>query len=134
MPLKLYQRAGSPNWYLRGTLRGVSVRESCQTDGRKIAEEIKAKREWEILQSSVYGIKTGGTFLAGVAAYLENGGEARFLQPLIDHFGSTLLAKIDQAAIDAAAKRIYPSLAPATLDRQLYTPMSAMSVSFPPCE
>ncbi|WP_038950441.1 tyrosine-type recombinase/integrase [Bradyrhizobium genomosp. III] len=126
MPLKLYQRAGSPNWYLRGTLRGISVRESCQTDDRKIAGEIKAKREWEILQSSVYGVKTGGTFLAGVAAYLENGGEARFLQPLIDHFGSTPLTKIDQAAIDKAAKTIYPGLAPATLDRQIYTPLAAV--------
>src|SRR4051794_34820164 len=113
MPLKLYRRGGSPNWYLRGTLRGISIRESCQTHERSIAEEIRAKREWEILQSSVHGTTQGGTFLAGVAAYLENGGEARFLQPLIDHFGATPLAKIDQAAIDAAAKKIYPGLAPA---------------------
>lgn len=126
MPLEIYQRPDSPNWYLRGTLRGVRVRESCGTDVKSAAEEIKAKREWEILQSSIHGIKTGGTFLAGVAAYLENGGEARFLQPLIDHFGSTPLAKIDQAAIDRAAKAIYPKLAPATLDRQIYTPMSAV--------
>ncbi|MFZ5715800.1 MAG: tyrosine-type recombinase/integrase [Bradyrhizobium sp.] len=126
MPLKLYQRPGSPNWYLRGTLRGVNVHETCGTDEKGVAEEIKAKREWEILQGSVYGIKAGGTFKAGAVAYLENGGEARFLQPLIDHFGSTPLAKIDQAAVDKAAKVIYPGLAPATLDRQIYTPMSAI--------
>ncbi|MET4804430.1 site-specific integrase [Bradyrhizobium sp. LB11.1] len=126
MPLKLYQRAGSPNWYLRGTLRGISVRESCQTDDRKIAEEIKAKREWEILQRSVYGIKASGTFLGAIAIYLENDGDARFLQPLIDHFRSTALAKIDQAAADAAAIAIYPGLAPATINRQLYTPLSAV--------
>src|SRR5579864_861037 len=121
MPLKLEKRDGSPYYYLRGTLRGIRVRESTGTDDKAAAEEIKAKREWEILQSSVFGVKTGGTFLAGVASYLENGGEPRFLQPLIDHFGSTPLAKIDQAAADAAAKALYPGRAPATLNRQLYT-------------
>jgi integrase len=126
MPLDLYQRPGRPNWYLRGTLRGVSVRESCGTNDKKFAEEIKAKREWEILQSSVHGIKTGGTFIRAVAVYLESGGERRFLQPLIDHFGSTLLAKIDQAAADNAARTIYPGLAPATISRQLFTPLSAV--------
>ncbi|MDD1523460.1 MULTISPECIES: tyrosine-type recombinase/integrase [Bradyrhizobium] len=126
MPLRLYQRDGSPNWYLRGTLRGILVRESCQTDDRKIAQEIKAKREWEILQRSVYGVKASGTFLGAAAIYLENDGDARFLQPLIDHFGSMAIAKIDQAAADAAAKAIYPGLAPATINRQLYTPLSAV--------
>lgn len=126
MPLKIYQRDGSPNWYLRGTLRGVTVRESCGTDEKSVAEEIKAKREWEILQRSVYGLKASGTFLGAVAIYLENDGDARFLQPLIDHFGSTALAKIDQAAADEAARKIYPGLAPATLNRQVYTPLTAV--------
>jgi integrase len=126
MPLRLYRRVGSPNWYLRGTLRGISIRESCQTHDRKVAEEIRAKREWEILQRSVHGIKAAGTFLGAVAIYLENGGEARFLQPLIDHFGSMPAAKIDQEATDTAATKIYPGLAPATLDRQLYTPLAAV--------
>lgn len=126
MPLEIYQRPDSPNWYLRGTLRGVRVRESCGTHEKSVAEEIKAKREWEVLQSSVYGAKAGGTFLGAVAIYLENGGEARFLQPLIDHFGSTIAAKIDQEAADAAAKKLFPGLSPATLNRQLYTPLTAV--------
>jgi integrase len=126
MSLKIYQRPDSENWYLRGTLRGVSVRESCGTDDEKIAKEIRAKREWEILQRSVYGIKASGTFIGAVAIYLENDGDARFLQPLIDHFGSTALAKIDQAGADTAALAIYPGLAPATINRQLYTPLSAV--------
>ena len=126
MPLKLYQRPNSPNWYIRGTVKGVYVHETCETDVRAVAEEIRAKREWEILQSVVHGIKAGGTFEAAAVIYLENGGEARFLQPLIDHFGITPLDKIDQTVADDAAKRIYPGLAPATLDRQFYTPLSAV--------
>jgi integrase len=127
MPLKLFQRKGSANWYLRGTLRGVRVYESCGTDEKTVAEEIKAKREWEILQSSVYGVAASITFNGAVAIYLESDhSEARFLQPLIDHFGSTPIAKIDQAAVDAAAKAIYPGLAPATINRQIYTPITAV--------
>jgi integrase len=126
VPLEIYQRPDSPNFYLRGTLRRVRVRESCGTDDQATAEAIKSKREWEILQGSVFGTKAKGTFLAGVAIYLENAGERRFLQPLIDHFGSTPLDKIDQAAIDKAAGVIYPGLAPATISRQVYTPMVAV--------
>lgn len=126
MPLKLEQRDGSPNYYLRGTLRGVRVRESCGTHDKETAEAIKTRREWEILQGSVFGHKASGTFLAGVALYLENGGEKRFLQPLIDHFGSTMLDKIDQAAADNACRVIYPALGPATHNRQVYSPISAV--------
>lgn len=127
MPLKIEQRDGSPNYYLRGTLRGIRVRESCGTDDKTTAEAIKARREWEILQGSVFGVKAAGTFNGAVAKYLgDDEGEARFLQPLIDHFGSTPLAKIDQAAVDDAARKIYPGLAPATLNRQIYTPVTAV--------
>src|ERR1700689_3414450 len=126
MPLKIYRRDGSPNWYLRGTLRGTTVRESCHTHNRKIAEEIRAKREWEILQGSIFGVKKSGSFPAGVAVYLENDGEARFLQPLIDHFGSTSLDKIDQTAAEAAAQKLFPGCAPATIDRQLFPPLAAV--------
>jgi integrase len=126
VPLEIERRPDTKNLYLRGKVRGVRVRESCGTDDEETAEAIRARREWEILQGSVFGTKATGTFLAGVAVYLENGGERRFLQPLIDHFGATALDKIDQDAIDAAAKAIYPGLAPATISRQVYTPMVAV--------
>lgn len=124
MPLKIEWRNGYA--YLRGTLRGISVRESTGVNDPEAAEEIRAKREWEILQSSVHGVKKSGTFIEAVAIYLENAGEARFLQPLIDHFGSTALDKIDQLAAETAAKKLYPGLAPATIDRQLFTPLAAV--------
>jgi hypothetical protein len=110
---------------LRGTLRGVRVRESCGTDVESVAEEIRAKREWEILQGSVHGIKAGGTFLAGVAIYLENGGE-RDSCNRSSTISDRRRSQIDQAAVDAPPKTIYPGLAPATLARQIYTPVSAV--------
>ena len=38
MSLKLARRHSSPNWYLRGTIRGVTVDESTGVVDRKAAE------------------------------------------------------------------------------------------------
>src|SRR5580704_1530212 len=108
MPLKLYRKRGSPNWYIRGTVRGITVDESSKVASKPDAETIRARREWECLQSSIFGRKATRTFLEAAVAYMEAGGERRFLAPLIKHFGTTPLANIDQTAIDRAAKLLYP--------------------------
>lgn len=126
MPLEIIQRPGRPNYYLRGTLRGVRIYESCGTSCEETAQALKTKREWEILQGSVFGVQKTGTFVVAVQRYLEAGGEGRFIEPLLNHFKSTPLNKIDQAAIDAAAAKIYPGLAPSTINRQVYTPIAAV--------
>jgi len=126
MSLKLTRRHGSPNWYIRGTLRGVAVDETTGVADRKAAETIRARREWEILQASIFGRKATASFLEATVGYLESGGEGRYLQRLTDHFGGQPLVKIDQAAIDKAAKSLCPLAAPATVNRQVYTPVSAV--------
>lgn len=126
MPLKLTQRHGSPNWYVRGTIRGVSVDESTGITDRKAAETIRAHREWEILQASVFGQKSTASFLEAAVSYMEAGGERRYIQRLIEHFGNRPLAKIDQGAMDAAAKILCPAAASSTVNRQIYTPLSAI--------
>ena len=62
MPIRIVRRAISPNWIIRGTLRGVRVEESTGTDNKKIADEIRAKRESEILAQSIYGRGSGRRF------------------------------------------------------------------------
>jgi integrase len=126
MPLKLKRRHGGLNWYIRGTLRGVTVDETTGVADKAAAETIRARREWEILQGSIFGRKAVATFLEAAVGYLESGGERRFVKKLTDHFGDTPLAKIDQAAIDRAARVIYPEAASGTLNRQLYAPASAI--------
>lgn len=126
MPLKLYRKRGSPNWYIRGTVRGITVDESSKVAAKSDAETIRARREWECLQASIFGRKTTRTFLEAAVAYMEAGGERRFLAPLIKHFGTTPLSDIDQTAIDRAAKILYPSGKSSTLNRQVYTPVSAV--------
>ena len=126
MSLKLTRRHGSPNWYLRGTIRGVTVDESTGVADRKAAETIRAQREWEIIQASIHGRKATASFLEAAVGYMEARGERRYLKRLIDHFGNLPLAKIDQATIDRAAKVLYPTAAASTLNRQVYTPISAV--------
>src|ERR1700683_5967 len=126
MSLKLYRKRGSPNWYVRGTVRGIVVDESSRTAERSLAETILAQRQWECEQSSVFGRKATATFLEAAVAYMEAGGERRFLDPLIKHFATTPLGNIDQTAIDRAAKLLYPTATAGTLNRQVYTPVSAI--------
>ena len=126
MPVKLYRRKGSPNWYIRGTVRGIPVDESSRTSDRAAAEEIRIQREAEVLQRSIHGARATATFLEAAVSYMEAGGERRYLKAVIDHFGTTPLVKIDQAAIDSAAHSLKPGAGNATRNRQIYTPMSAV--------
>ncbi len=124
MPLKLIERGRY--WHLRGTVRGVFVRETTGCVERADAEEVRIKREAEIVERSIHGASATATFIEAAVMYLEAGGEARFVEPLTTHFGMTNLARIDQGAIDRAAKILYPDAAPSTLNRQVYTPAAAI--------
>jgi hypothetical protein len=70
MPLKLTRRHGSPNWYIRGTVRGVTVDESAGVADRRAAETIRSKREWEIIEASIHGRKATTTFLEAAVDYI----------------------------------------------------------------
>jgi hypothetical protein len=83
MPLDLKRRPKSPYWIIRGTLRGIRIEESTGTGDKRIAEEIRAKREAEILAQSVYGRRATATFAAAALSYLEQGGSKRFTAPVI---------------------------------------------------
>lgn len=126
MPLKLIKRHGSSSWYIRGSVRGQSVDASTRTDNREAAEAIRIKEESRLLNRSVFGERADVTFLEAAVSFMEKGGEARFIDPLLKHFGTHKLNSIGQADIDAAARAIYPGRKPSTLARQVYAPTSAV--------
>jgi integrase len=126
MVLKLRRRKGSRNWYVRGTIRGIAVDETTGVADRAIAEAIRARREWECFQQSVFGPKATATFAEAARSYIANGGEERFLGLLLGHFGDLPLAAINQRAIDDAAARLYPTAASSTINRQVHSPVSAV--------
>lgn len=126
MPLKLVKRHGGQNWYIVGTERGVFVDESARTHSKEAAEKILLKRQNQILDNTIFGERATAMFVQAAVTYMDTGGEARFVQPLVDHFKGRKVSTITQSDIDAAARKIYPSASNATWNRQVYTPMSAI--------
>lgn len=126
MPLKLVKRHSSPHWYIRGTVRGVTVDESTGVAEREAAEALRARREWELTQSAVFGRRAVATFLEAAVSYMEAGGSTRFMKPILDEIGSVRLADVDQVLIEKTARKLYPGRAPATLNRQVFAPISAV--------
>jgi integrase len=126
MPIRLVRRPKSPNWVMRGTVRRIRIEESTGTSDRRLAEEIRAKREAELLTQSVYGRRATATFAEAALIYLRNGGNKRYLGKVIQYFGTTPLARIDQDAIDEGARKVYPRAAGPTRNRQFFTPVSAV--------
>lgn len=128
MPLKLVAgRHGSPYWYIRGSVRGVRVDESTGCSRKEDAQEVLITRSAEILKQSIHGDSAVRTFADAALSYMASGGDPQHVDPLLLHFGpKTLLASIGQAEIEEAARRISPRGAPATLNRKVYTPISAI--------
>ena len=57
---------------------------------------------------------------------MEAGKSARYVAPLIKHFGDTPLLEIDQAAIDEAASKLKSNVTAGTRNAAIYTPVSAI--------
>lgn len=127
MPLKLFRRNTQGNWYIRGTVAGCRVYESTGTSQRRLAQATLDRRQREIAERAAFGRAATTTFAEAALTYIEAGGEARFLTPILEYAGAdTLLFDIDNAWLTEAARAIYPSAKPATVDRQLVTPVSAI--------
>lgn len=135
MPIKIVEHPKSRNLYLRGTVRGKYIFETTGTDNREAAEQIRIRREGELLQESIHGKRLTVTFMQAAAAYLEQGGSPRFLgeqaedgswSGLIGHFMNRKLSSINQEALDEAAAKLYPNASPDTRNRQVYTPFIAV--------
>lgn len=127
MPLRLKEpRPGkTPNYYIRGTYLGVSVDQTAGTPERQKARRELKRLEQEI-ERGAFTPRGAVVFAEAALSYIRAGGEDKFLIPLNDLLGETPLEDLDQATIDAAAVTLYPDAAPATRNRQVYTPVSAI--------
>jgi integrase/recombinase XerD len=134
LPLELFQRNGV--YYIRGTVRRISVYESTRTRDPEIAEAVRAAREAEVSQESVFGKKSTATFEQAAWAYIQRGGSNKYLMEegktskkltgLVPHFKGRKLHTIKQADLDDAARKLFPNAGPATRNRQCYTPFIAV--------
>lgn len=127
MPLKLIppKPGRTPFWKVRGTHLGVYVDRSTKASERKVAARLKAKWEGQIERNS-YSEPGEPTFAGAAVTYIQSGGEMRFLEPIVKHFGDKPLRLITQDAVDSAAHTLYPTATAATRNRQVYSPISAV--------
>jgi integrase len=125
--LTLFKRKDAAIYYMRGTVAGLYVYESTKCSHKPTAEIMRIKRQAELLQTRAFGKAQTLTFAQAALTYIEGGGERRFLGKIIKHFGPDAMIKdTDNAAILAAARALYPDASPATINRQLITPISAV--------
>ncbi len=127
MPLKLVppRQGKSPNWTVRGSYLGTSVDRTTGTADKKLAGKKLAQIRDEI-ERGAFSRPGAPTFAAAALKYIESGRDGRFILKLAEHFREMPLTRIDQAAIDEAATALYPRASPATRNRQVYSPVSAV--------
>jgi integrase len=126
MPLKLLKRKGSPNWYVRGTVAGVSIFESAGTTDRAQAEAFRIKLEGDTYRRGRLGECPPATFAEAVEVYLSGGGSDRFVLKLLDYFKEKPLSEIGQVEVDRCALVLYPKAKAATRVRCVYTPLGSI--------
>ena len=128
MPLKLIppDPKRTPFYRIRGTLHGVYLDRSCQTADQREARALLKGWERQILRGAISG-KQELTFYDAAQSYSRSRGSSLFLDNIVRYFGQSMAAKdVNQSAIDRAAQELYPSAGPATRNRQIYTPISAV--------
>lgn len=133
MPLKLVKTPKSKNLYIRGTVSGKSVFESTGTSDRKLAEEIRRKREAELWHETIYGKRAVITFAEAVTAYIDDKPRSpatnRYLLRLLKHFGTCKLTDINQQSLKGAYKAVLQdgeNASPSTKKRAVRTPLQAV--------
>ena len=68
------------------------------------------------------------TFRTAADSYIEHGGEARYLPPIIAHFGDMPIGEITPWDIKQMALALYPTQSGATRNRQALTPARAVLI------
>ena len=127
MPLNLEppREDRSRNYRVRGTYLGVRVDRSTETPDKRTAKKF-LKRLKEAIEAGHLAKPDTLKVWQAIDSYAKAGFEDKFLAKIKAHFGPDAVAEdITQADIDAGAAILYPDAAPATRNRQFYTPLLA---------
>jgi integrase len=126
MALKLVEPRGTRKCFaVRGTIDGERIEKSTGFTTRREAEAVRKKMQKEADEGKLR-LPSDPTFASAAERYLRGGGEARFLDKIIEELGSTPLKLIDQDVVDDLAHELYPEATPATRNRQCYSPIIAI--------
>lgn len=122
--LKIVKRGDT--WHAHGTVAGERVRKSLGTGDKRQAEILRAQLEERLWKRHAFGEAAIRTFDEAALSYLEQGGEGRYLTPILHHFKGRTLASITPGEIRTAATTLFPDAVAATRNRQVLTPAKAV--------
>ncbi|WP_394689003.1 tyrosine-type recombinase/integrase [Hoeflea sp.] len=127
MPLELKPpRPGkSPYWTVRGTHLGVKLDRSTKATDRVTAAKVRNLWKSEI-ERGLFAAKGEMTFLDAAVTYMAATGNEDHMEPLVERLGHYPLSAITQQLIDETAIALKPDASPATRNRWIYTPVSAV--------
>jgi len=124
MSLKIVWRKGFAQVY--GTHGGIRIRESLGTRDPKEAERKLVKIQSRLHRAEVFGEASVATFASACNLYLEQGGDATYLKPIIEAFGMRLLSSIKPGEIHDLAKKLKPDAKASTRNRHVISPCRAV--------
>jgi len=115
-------------YYIRGKCpyTGELVRQGTKARSREQARDLLAIFEARQRNKAMLGDASVATFSEVAVVYLRNGGSERFLEPLLDEFGTKKMSEITDAMLARFAEKQYPDCQPSTIVRQAYGPFEAV--------
>lgn len=120
----------STKFYIRGTCpyTGEDVRKSTKTGSREQAHDVLAIFQARQRDRAMLGEGKVATFSEAVVYYLGPTikGSDRFLDPLLDEFGTRKLSDVTDKAIADYCTKAHPTGKASTLVRQVYGPIQAV--------
>ena len=127
MPLKLIppKEGKTPYWYVRGTHHGVYVERSTKATERVTASRVLRAIK-EDIESGLITHRGEPTFLDATVLWMAHTGNEAGLQKLVERLGHRPISSIKQADIDKLAIELHPNNTPATRNRWVYSPVSAI--------
>lgn len=124
--LKPVKRPNSPYYVARGTINKRQIERSTGCTKLADARVECARIEAEIRARDADPLSQNLTVSAAINLYLNAGGDSRFVEPIRRHMGRMLLTNVNNSVMVRAGLALYPGRSPATIRRQLYTPMKAI--------
>lgn len=113
-------------YYAIGSVAGRRIRKGLGTRDEARAQELCALLEAKYWKRHSYGEEAVVTFDEAALSYMNEGGEKRYLPPLIKRFRGRVLGTIKPGEITGAAFALYPDAKPSTRNRQAIIPMRAV--------
>lgn len=127
MSYKIKQDPKSGVFFFHASIARKRIRQSLRTRDKETAEHLASEIERRELRKSLYGPEKETTFEELALGYMAEGGECRYVAPILKAFGrNRKVAELNGPYVRKAAKTLYPDVKPQTLNRYVIKPVNAI--------